>query len=290
MKINTFTVIVGTTACNARCPYCVSRLTPACGVGRAPVAPNHRNFDIACRFARTAGVSTVLLTGKGEPTLFPHLIADYARRSQAHGFPFIELQTNGIRLLEDRRLRPSLRTWYRYGLTTVSVSIAHPEPARNAEIFRPGRPYDFWALTGRLHDLGLAVRLNCTLVKGYVDRPAAIAALVDACRERGIEQLTLREVARPDDSADAGVARYVDAHRVTGLCETMRRQLARPGQGATLLLELPHGGLVYDWRGQNLCLGNCLTGTTDPDDIRQLIFFPDGHLRYDWRYPGAIIL
>ena len=25
------------------------------------------------------------------------------------------------------------------------------------------------------------------------------------------------------------------------------------------------------------------------DAIRQLIFFPDGHVRYDWKYPGAIV-
>jgi hypothetical protein len=37
---------------------------------------------------------------------------------------------------------------------------------------------------------------------------AAITALVDAGRQRGVEQLTLREVARPDDSADAEAARY----------------------------------------------------------------------------------
>ena len=29
---------------------------------------------------------------------------------------------------------------------------------------------------------------------------------------------------------------------------------------------------------------------TNPDEVRQLIFFPDGHLRYSWVYDGAIIL
>jgi molybdenum cofactor biosynthesis enzyme MoaA len=290
MKIQTFTVIVGTTACNARCPYCVSRMTPSCGVGAAPIPPNTRNFEVACRFARSSGVSTVLLTGKGEPTLFPAQISEYVTRSQAFGFPFIEMQTNGIRLAEDGRLEDDLRAWYRAGLTTVSVSIAHPDPDRNAEIFRPGRPYDPWALVEKLHRIGLAVRVNCTLVKGYVDRPAEVASLVDLCRERRVEQLTVREVTRPEESEDPEASGWVAEHGTEGLCEEVRAELDRRGSGATRLLELPHGGLVYDWRGQNLCLGNCLTGSTDPEDIRQLIFFPDGHLRYDWRYPGAIIL
>ena len=68
MKINTFTVIVGGMACNARCPYCVSKMTPDCGMKKS-AEPNWRNFNVACKFARDAGVSTALLTGKGEPTI-----------------------------------------------------------------------------------------------------------------------------------------------------------------------------------------------------------------------------
>jgi molybdenum cofactor biosynthesis enzyme MoaA len=290
MRTNTFTVIVGTSACNARCPYCVSRMTPACGVTTTPVPPNRRNFDIACRFAQTCGVSTVLLTGKGEPTLFPDQVSEYVRRSHEHGFPFIEMQTNGIRLAEDERLGTSLEEWYGHGMTTICISIAHPDPVRNAEVFRPARPYDIWPLADRLHEIGFSVRLNCTLVEGYVDSPAAISALADQCRSRGIEQLTVREVSAPLESEDAEAKHYVAGHAVAGLCARVQQQLDERGSQAVRLLELAHGGLVYDWAGQNLCLGNCLTGSTDPDDIRQLIFFPDGHLRYDWRYPGAIIL
>lgn len=58
----------------------------------------------------------------------------------------------------------------------------------------------------------------------------------------------------------------------------------------TPLLALPHGGMVYDVDGQNSGWGTCLTESTNPEDIRQLIFFPDGHLRYSWKHTGAIIL
>ena len=56
------------------------------------------------------------------------------------------------------------------------------------------------------------------------------------------------------------------------------------------LLNLVHGAKVYDVNGQNVCLTNALTINTNQDEIRQLIYFPDGHLRYDWQYEGAIIL
>ena len=41
MKINTLTAVVGTKACNARCPYCVSQMTPDCGIDEGP---QRRNF------------------------------------------------------------------------------------------------------------------------------------------------------------------------------------------------------------------------------------------------------
>ena len=56
------------------------------------------------------------------------------------------------------------------------------------------------------------------------------------------------------------------------------------------LMTLDHGGVVYDLNGQNICLSDCLTIKSNTEDLRQLIFFPDGHLRYDWQYRGATLL
>jgi hypothetical protein len=36
-------------------------------------------------------------------------------------------------------------------------------------------------------------------------------------------------------------------------------------------------------------LTDCLTVAPAGEDIRQLIFFPDGHLRYDWQYQGSAL-
>jgi len=58
------------------------------------------------------------------------------------------------------------------------------------------------------------------------------------------------------------------------------------------VMEYSDGVKVFDVNGQNICFASPNWTKLDPEseDIRQLIFFPDGHLRYDWRYPGAIIL
>jgi len=59
---------------------------------------------------------------------------------------------------------------------------------------------------------------------------------------------------------------------------------------ATPIMTLAHGAIVYDLYGQNICLNHCLSVQPDAEEMRNLIFFPDGHLRYYWQYPGAILL
>jgi len=163
----------------------------------------------------------------------------------------------------------------------------------NAAVFRPDKPYDFWAAVERLHTAGFAVRVNCTLLHGFVDTVEEVRSLKDVCQLRGVEQLTVREVSRPAKAhlgpGKQAVSAWNSAGALSteGLCE---RVLAENKAGLVELLDLPHGGKVLDWGGQNICLANCLTETKDPEDIRQLIYFPDGRLRYSWNHAGAIIL
>ena len=56
------------------------------------------------------------------------------------------------------------------------------------------------------------------------------------------------------------------------------------------VLKLAHGATVYDVGGQNICLTDCLTTNETDDNMRQIIFFPDGSIAYDWCYAGAILL
>ena len=77
MKITTLSIVAGSEACNAKCPYCVSKMTPSCGMDLKEPEVNWRNLDKAARFAQLSDVTTVLITGKGEPTLFPEQISKY---------------------------------------------------------------------------------------------------------------------------------------------------------------------------------------------------------------------
>lgn len=290
MKIQTMSVVAGTLACNARCPFCVARMTPAGGVSVKPAPVNWRNFHKACDFAKDSGVSTVLITSKGEATLFPEQILEFMRALDEHKFPFIELQTNGIALAERTRAPEWLVEWHHYGLTTVAISIVHWESDRNMEIYRSGDTgyYQLSSLIRRIHDAGLSVRLTCMLLKDYIDNAWKVHRLIDKARDMGAEQLTIRTIDHPPAARGNGESAFVDRHAVDQTeMDNIESHLEKVG---TKVLELSHGAKIYDVKGQNVCLTNCLTTHTDPERMRQLIFFPDGHLRYDWKYEGAILM
>lgn len=56
---------------------------------------------------------------------------------------------------------------------------------------------------------------------------------------------------------------------------------------ALYLWRTEYGGEIYDYKGYNVYIADCLTGTVE--GIRSLIYYPDGKLRYSWTKPGAII-
>lgn len=295
MKIRTFSIIAGSEACNARCSFCVSSMTHQGGVGLKEPDVNWRNFDKACRLAELSGVTTAMLTGKGEPTLFPEQVARFLEALEPYRFPLVELQTNGIAIADglaqmDQRWLERLPRWHALGLTTVAISIVSEDQEKNRGIYVPYRKDypDLPRLVERLHRLGFSVRLACTMLKGYVDSPESVERLVNFAREHQVEQLTIRPVTRPEETRDKAAYDWVDQHVVwPSMLQDIERWAQKSG---TRVMTLAHGATVYDVAGQNLCVTDCLTLPRGADEMRNLIFYPDGHLRYAWQHPGAIIL
>lgn len=284
MKAHTFSIVVGNSACNANCPYCVSKMTQS--VTLTPPCFDEGRFNIACRIADQMrdGLLTVMLTGQGEPMLFPEQITRYIDCINFR-FPLIELQTNGTLIKQNI---DNLKRWQDCGLTLVCISIASGGNSSRHLMGIKDENYDAWRAAGMLQNIGLNVRLNCTMTDVGTYLPESCQNLIDRANNAGIDQLTFREVVRPTSSANGKVSDWVDFHNVDGAAQRLNHYLLY--QGATPLLDLPGGGQVYDYRGQNVAVSNCLTGTTDPNDLRQVIFFPDGRVMYDWRYPGARLL
>lgn len=283
MKTHTFSIVVGTGACNIKCPYCVSKMTCQ---ARKSHDINWQRFDVACRTVLMArdGLINAMFTGTGEPCLFPDDITAYLHAMQGR-FPLVTLQTNGTLLKESK-----VKQWADAGLTAVCFSVAELDPYISNVIMKvPDKlQFNYWDKIKMVQDLGLMVRINCTMLIEGVSRPAQIEDFVDACLESNVVQLTLREVDMPGNAADSEVREYVKAQKPHDSAQKLYYYLVM--HGAHVLQKLPHGGTVFDYRDQNVCVSNCLTDTTDPNDIRQIIFYPNGDIGYDWKYKGARIL
>ena len=290
MEIRTFSIVAGSAACNARCPFCVARMTGLVLANQQP-AVNWRNFEKACGLADMKDVTTILITGKGEPTLFPEQITEFLQRLEAWSFPLIDLQTNG-KLIASDKYNNFLDEWWDLGMSTIALSVVHYEAARNQEVYQfTDGFYDLPKLIKKLRNIrghGFSVRLTLMLLDGFIDSPAELLRTVNFCKEHGVNQLTIRPIVEPATADDKEASQFVkergisyDKQRVIG--DYLRRN-------ASLIRTLPHGGLVYDHVGQNVCLANCLTIEPEGDDQRQMIFFPDGSLRHDWQYKGAVLL
>lgn len=292
MKIQTFSIIAGSEACNARCPFCVSKMTPSCGLDELKEPEvNWRNFEKACLLAKQSGVTTAMFTGKGEPTLFPDQITKFLDRLEKHEFPLIELQTNGIMLAEKLpQYDKHLKTWYKKGITTIAISVVHYESEKNRAIYLPYKNQYInlpWLIYELHHAFGFSVRLTCIAAKGFIDTPLKLEALIAFAKKEKVEQLTLTPVNKPEHPEHQEAWDWTQRHHLSeAQLEEIKTYLQSNGSQIRIL---SHGAIVYDLYGQNICLNNCLTVQPENEELRNIIFFPDGHCRSHWQYEGSIL-
>ncbi len=286
-----FSIIAGTGACNASCPFCVSKMTGIKALGLHPQPINWRNFEKAARLAKDYFVGSVMITGKGEPTLFPDQITSYLEHLEPYKFPLIDLQTNGINLISQKnRYESYLKKWYDLGLSWIAISIIHYIPEENHKVYNPyAKEYiDLPKLVKHLKSFGYSVRFSVTMHKGAIDTPRKVLKIIEFAKSLGVEQLTLRKIAKPTVSENDDIGKWTKKHF---LSETklylIKAFIEKIGHR---LLTTGHNAGIYDVNGQNVCLTNALTIDADPSQIRQLIFFPDGRIKFDWQYSGATLL
>jgi molybdenum cofactor biosynthesis enzyme MoaA len=290
MRIRTFSIVAGSLACQARCPFCIAGMTPENGLTTKEPEVNWRNFGKACELAKQSGCITAMITGKGEPTLFPEQITKFLRAMEPHKFPIIEMQTNGIAIAEGKHVTDQhLKDWYDAGLTTIALSVVHYDAEKNRKIYVPKREkyIDLPALIQKLHDKGFSVRLTTIMAKGLIDSVEEVKAMIEFARTNKVEQLTLTPVTKPDESENQSIYTWTAQNH---LDPQMFQVIKSYIEGEhSLLLNLAHGAKVFDVNGQNVCLSNCITVDPNSEEMRSIIFFPDGHVRYAWQYSGAVL-
>lgn len=310
MKIQTFSIVIGTKACDASCPFCVSHTT---GFENLPKTReiHHQNLGKAIMLAKMSGTTTVLFTGKGEPTLYPDEIRYYLERVKDH-FPFIEIQTNAIQMGHLAQAKAHawkapnyarlnegmLKEWQKLGLNTIAISTVGVSQEHNEQIYRSPYP-DLRETVKYLHGLGFSIRLCVMMMNGMVDHSLEVREVVKWCKTHKVEQLTIRPIRRPNQKLgihpmpdiETDEERYVVEHGLrTDQEQEIRESIDKNATRIMTLMNGAHEARVYDWNGQNICVSDCLTVEPSSDEIRTLIFYGDGKLLYDWQYDGARLL
>ncbi len=284
LEISSLSVMVGSPACNLRCPFCISKQTYRVGSAARSSVSLERIAFLADKYLRVcAGLPYGILTGKGEPTLAPpEEIGDIIEVLYANGRGLIpELQTNGT-LLDERRLA----LWKSKGLNTLALSCVSHRDEVNQRLLADGASE--WSLErivriGR--DLGLLIRLTAVLVRGGLDSRDELAAFLDWSAQRGVHQLTFRRVGEPRQPARAGsepVAAWIRANRI------------EPDLILALLTERGREEPSLPWARAFTCQGMGVVVTdalSAPQDrvVRHAVIQPDGHLYGSWDDPGHVL-
>lgn len=287
MRFTSFSPIVGSFACDARCPYCVSYMTPAFGLTHKEPQIDWDSFDWACRLAFETECKTVLFTGNGEPTLFPTMLEAYLERMKPWPFPQIELQTNGMGIGRGRISRARLEYWRRLGLGTICISVVHYDPEVNRQIYCPYKESypDLHRTICLLKEIGFRIRLGCTMFSGGIDHPEKAAKLIEMVMAWGADELTLRPVTKPSTNRSDSTYRWTSDHELTAeMVNSIFSYVTERGEFIGLM---EHGATLHRVGNLTVCLTNCLTvDTPDAETLRNLIFYPTGYVLTNWEGEG----
>ena len=278
----TFTILAGNRNCPNSCPICISKMTPYHQIEHEYIEPNWVAFRKAMDIALHYKAYIILISGKGEITLYPAQVTKYLLEMKDYPFGRIEIQTEGSTLLANPLYKEFLTVWKDLGLDVVAVSIYHYNSDLNSKAFQPrsGNHWNLEDLIDLIHDSGLKVRLSCVLMKDYIDNVSEVQNLIKYAKDKGVFQLTLRNVGVPNNPLNTIVSQYVEDHTIdTAMFESIYDYLERNGKLCDIH---PYGARVYEVDGQNVCLTDCLTDDMGEDEIRSLIFFPQGWLTTSW--------
>ena len=272
MRAASLSVCVPYQGCNKNCPYCVSKMTGLPDDDETDLVPHFiQKLSKAKYMAQATAVSNVLITGKGEPLLNMDIVRMIS--SVFRGMP-LEIQTNGILLADDPLVIPNLAL---YGLDTVAISVDSIEQIENlADVI------------ARLNEYHLTVRLSINLLDRITTKITPREIILE-CRDLGVHQVSFRQVTIPThkimltkESFDAQlwIMDNVTTENERKFFLNYKNLLDELG---IYVKKLPFGAFIHMVYGVSCThLDNCIQEVSASDDIRSLIYWPDGHMSTSW--------
>ena len=219
------------------------------------------------KFAEMAGVTSVIVTGKGEPSLNMEAVSYFG--SVFSSFP-LELQTNGLFLIKNLDTVDELAFSY----DTIAISIDDIEKIQ-----------EFSQVFQRIHKNGMTSRITVLLHdKNLIDPETFIRY----CKTFGIDQISFRKITIPNNVQITKekiehikwIEKNVTEDHVDTFLDYLRELIENKGH---LVRKLPFGATLYNVDGISVTYFDyCIQDDSGDEDIRSLIFHEDGHLSTSW--------
>jgi cyclic pyranopterin phosphate synthase len=202
-----------TDKCNLRCVYCMPEdmtFRP-----NAALLQDEEIYRLVEIFAGL-GFNKFRLTG-GEPTVRANVVEIIEHIADTPGVDIVAMTTNGLML--EKLAQPLMDA----GCQRVNISIDTLNPEKFKKLTRWGDVQDVWAGIHAAQEVGMGVKLNCVVVRGYNDKEDAVdlarLTLFQPWQIRFIEMMPFGDVA---DFQMAGVVSEDE------LLETIGRSLGEP--------------------------------------------------------------
>lgn len=171
--------------CNAKCKFCIERK-------EGHVFQEHKTWQELGDIIVKSDKKKVMLLG-GEPTLYEHL-PEIINHTKSNTDKQVFLTTNGYVLNESYVKKNLLK------LDGISISICHYDMDKNQEIY--GLKIDELALRQAINLLkfhGIPTRVNCNLLRGYIDNKGEINKMIEFSKRIGAEEIRISETFSDDE-------------------------------------------------------------------------------------------
>jgi len=274
-------------ACDSECGFCTQECLPK-SQDRFSI---ERIMDLLQYLRREKRVNKVIITG-GEPTLprYAQRTLELLRAIRDWSWELKALYTNGEYLFHALdKLPTQLEAFNQAGLIDLNLSRHHSDHGENVSIFKRELPRaeDIARESGRL---GMRLRLNGVLMKGWVDSLAEISRYLDWAIELDVCSVYLRHLFnfvessfyRPKDYDTRGIISFTREHAVDS--DGIARQVAADSRFSEVQQHPKSGG-----QGRELCalyrgilpvvIADLRVGNDVPGQGNYWAILPDGKLR-----------
>jgi len=271
MKANNMTISVPTGPCD-KCPYCISKMTPSVETN---IENFWGNFDKAMAYADKAGVTTVLITGKGEPIdnieQLQTVVNDLARLSF-----IVELQT---KLVTNKDLK-TIKDGDLYNVDVFAISVDNMNQLSKIYKLHTYYPNAVIRITFNVNDK----------LSGFLDNPLIMDKMFEDLKNNGVRQVTFRLLTIPNHRLNTyesdEVADYIKKYTTIDIFSRISLYV-KPHR---VIRTLNFGPVVFDVNGISVTVMDyCIQDKESGDNIRSLIYHSDGHMYTSWSSLASII-